>query len=89
VKKKNMMENNSETENLGFEGNNYHIGNIDNDLQNIGNTINNFKSFSDLIKGNKLNDILNPNSNADSKQENQEQNDVQNFLRNMNQFDDI
>ncbi len=84
-----MIENNGETENLGFDRNNYNLGNIENDLQNMGNTLNNFNSFSDLIKGNKLNDILNPNSNLDSKPEDKEQNDVQNFLLNMNQFDEI
>ena len=55
----------------------------------MGNSINNYNSFTDLIRGNNLNDILNPNPNAISKQENQEPNDVQNFLLNMNQFDEI
>lgn len=89
VKRRNLMEDNAENENLGFERNNYNLGNIDNDLHNMGNTLNNYNSFSDLIKGNKLNEILNPNSNVDQKQEDQEQNDVQNFLLNMNQFDEI
>lgn len=85
-----MIENMGENENLGFDRNNYNLGNIDNDLQNMGgNTLNNYNSFTDLLKGNKLNDILNLNSNIDKKPENQEQNDVQNFLLNMNQFDEI
>ena len=84
-----MMEINREAENLGFDGHNYNIGNIDNDLQNMGNSINNYNNFSDLIKGNNLNDILNVNPNIDPKQKNEEQNDVQNFLLKMNQFDEI
>lgn len=84
-----MIENIGETENLGFDRNNYNLGNIDNDLQNMGNTLHNYNSFTDLLKGNKLNDILNLSSNVDKKPENQDQNDVQNFLLNMNQFDEI
>lgn len=84
-----MIENNEENQNIGFNRNDYNLGNIDNDLQNMGNNLNNFNSFSDLIKGNKIDDILNSNTNMDKKDENQDQNDVQNFLLNMNQFDEI